>query len=178
MAGRCSAADVECIKRIRDNKLYLSDAKDWDEFCENVLHMSKSNANHLIAVREELGDEYFQIAQSTRISLKEYRANIAPNVRDGGIECNGELILLIPENSQRVVAAVSALRASQAPKEPAQELEHVAAQESAATLVADAERIIQKFRAIRRKRGMPDRSVTLQVAALWEKFAALVQEIG
>ena len=45
MAGRCSAADVECIKRIRDNKLYLAVARDWEEFCEKELHMSKSNAN-------------------------------------------------------------------------------------------------------------------------------------
>jgi hypothetical protein len=178
MAGRCSAADVECIKRIRDNKLYLSDAKDWGEFCENVLHMSRSNANHLIAVRDELGDEYFYIAQATRISLKEYRASIASNVRQGAIECNGESIPLIPENSQRVTAAVSTLRAAAPPKQEIQKLEHVAAQENAASLVADAERIIQKFRALRRKRGQPDRSLTLQVAALWEKFAALIQEIG
>jgi hypothetical protein len=140
--------------------------------------MSKSNANHLIAVRDELGDEYFYIAQATRISLREYRARVAPNVRNGLIECNGESIPLVPENSQRIVAAVSTLRASTAAGEQTPEFELTTAQENAASLVADGERIIQKFRTMRRRRGKPERSITLQVAALWEKFAALIQEIG
>src|SRR6266567_3755758 len=85
VAGRCSAADVECMRRIRDGKLYLSRAGDWSEFCLNELHMSKSNANHLIGLLDKFGAEYFHIAQITRISVAEYRA-IATAVSAHGIE--------------------------------------------------------------------------------------------
>src|SRR4051794_3019261 len=68
MAGRCSAADVECMRTIRDQKLYVSRAETWAEFCTKELHMGKSNANRLIGLLEKYGPEYFQISQITRIS--------------------------------------------------------------------------------------------------------------
>jgi hypothetical protein len=80
VAGRCSAADVECMRRIRDDKLYLQCAKDWGEFCEKFLHMSKSNVNHQIRLSEEFGPEYHHVAQLTRISVADYRS-IASAVR-------------------------------------------------------------------------------------------------
>jgi hypothetical protein len=30
VAGRCSAADVECMRRIREGKLYASHASNWE----------------------------------------------------------------------------------------------------------------------------------------------------
>ncbi len=109
VAGRCSAADAACIKRLRDDQLFKDRSETWEEFCPKYLGMGKSNANRLIRELDELGPEYFQLAQLTRISAQEYRA-LAPAVRDGSLHRDGEVIALIPENSEKVSAAVAELR--------------------------------------------------------------------
>jgi hypothetical protein len=48
VAGRCSAADAECLRRVRDRKLYLSRAGTWEEFCPQFLGLSKTHANRII----------------------------------------------------------------------------------------------------------------------------------
>src|SRR5207244_5527374 len=118
-AGRCSAADVECMKRIRDDKSYLKYTKDWGEFCEKYLHISKSKANYELRLLEEFGWMYYFVARTTRISVADYRA-IAPSVSTLGIEWNGETIPLVAENGDRIAAAVEALKAARCTKsEPA-----------------------------------------------------------
>jgi len=114
VAGRCSAADAECLRRLRDNKLYLNRAASWAEFCPEFLGLSKTHANRIIRNLEEFGPDYFEVAQLTRITPEQYRA-IAPAIRDKSIHVNGEPIALIPENSERVTAAVAELRRAIAP---------------------------------------------------------------
>jgi PHD/YefM family antitoxin component YafN of YafNO toxin-antitoxin module len=109
IAARCSAADAVLLRKIRDEKLYVDHAKDWEEFCREHLHTSKPNANRLIHILEEFGPQYFEVAQLTRISPKTYRA-IAPSIRDQSLHHNGEAIALIPENAEKVAAAVAELR--------------------------------------------------------------------
>jgi len=109
MAGRASAADAECLRRIRDNKLYSSKAANWDEFCAQYLGASRTHVNRIIRYLEEFGPEFFHLTQLTRISAETYRA-IASHVKPDGIELDGEKIPLEPENAQRVSAAVTQLR--------------------------------------------------------------------
>jgi hypothetical protein len=109
VAGRCSAADAECIRRIRDQKLYLRRSASWTEFCPQFLGLSRTHANRIIRYLEEFGPDYFEVAQLTRITPEQYRA-IAPAIRDRSIHVNGQAIALIPENSDRVTAAVAELR--------------------------------------------------------------------
>jgi hypothetical protein len=116
VAARCSAADAEILRNIRKEKTYLNHAKDWEEFCPTYLHMSKDSANRVIRYLEEFGPQYFEIAQLTRISPKTYRA-IAPSIRDQSLHHNGETIALIPENAEKVAAAVAELRRKE--EEPA-----------------------------------------------------------
>ena len=52
VAGRCSAADAECLRRVREKKLYASRAATWDEFCPKFLGLSKAQANRLIRYLE------------------------------------------------------------------------------------------------------------------------------
>jgi hypothetical protein len=174
MAGRCSAADVQCLKRIRDNKLYRGFAKDWEEFCDKYLHMSRSNTNRMILLQDEFGDEYFYITQATRVSLKDYRAYVAPAVRDGAIECNGEAIPLIPENSDRLAVAVATLCAAA----PAPEKEEPKEKDDVAALIAATDAVIAQFRSMRQRHGKPDRRMTTAVGMLWERFAALLLEMS
>ena len=167
VAGHCSAADVECIKRIRDGKLYLKQAKDWGEFCEKELHMSKSNANRLIGLRDKLGDSYFYIAQMMRISPTDYGA-VAPAVSERGIEFNGEVIPLVPENNKRIAAAVTALKAVAVTRsEPT-------FQDRVDSLDAAADRLLQQFRDLHKGPGKADPHLANSVATLREKVGRLL----
>jgi len=114
VAGRCSAADAECLRRIRDQKLYLRRAATWEEFCPNHLGLSRAHANRIIRNLEEFGPDFFEVAQLTRITPEQYRA-IAPAIREKNIHVNGQAIALIPENSDRVTAAVAELRQAAPP---------------------------------------------------------------
>src|SRR5690242_13263415 len=79
VAGRCSAADAALLRKFRDEKWYTDYAKDWDEFCTVYLKISRASANRLIAVLDEFGPQYFEVAQLTRISPAIYRL-IAPSI--------------------------------------------------------------------------------------------------
>jgi hypothetical protein len=109
VAGRCSAADAECLRRLREKRLYLSRAETWEEFCPKFLGLSKTHANRIIRSLEEFGPDYFEVAQLTRITPEQYRT-IAPAIREKNIHVNGQAIALLPENSDRVTAAVAELR--------------------------------------------------------------------
>ena len=109
MSGRCSAADAECLRRMRDQKLYQSRATSWNGFCPKFLGMTSRHANRIIRNLEEFGPGYFELAQLTRITPEQFRA-IAPAVRDQQIHGHGEAIALIPENAQKITAAVADLR--------------------------------------------------------------------
>jgi hypothetical protein len=117
MAGRCSAADAECLLRMRDQNLFLSRAATWGEFCPKYLGLSGRHANRIIRLLEEFGPGYFELAQLARITAEQFRA-IAPAVRDQRIHAHGEAILLIPENSEKIAAAVADLRREAMPEAP------------------------------------------------------------
>lgn len=95
----------------------------WAQFCVQYLDISRTEANRIIQRFEEFGERYFDVSRIVRISPESYRA-IAHAVKDKTIEWNGETIALTPENSQRIAAAVQALRRAAAPKpvKPAGEL--------------------------------------------------------
>jgi hypothetical protein len=115
VAGRCSAADAACLKRMRDKKMYRVKAESWGEFCPKYLGMSKTHANRIIHQLEEFGPEYFELTQLTRISPEQYRM-IAPSVREHAFHSNGEAIALIPENAEKIATALEELRKSAKPQ--------------------------------------------------------------
>ena len=144
VAGRCSAADAECMRRIRDQKLYLHRAPAWDEFCPKYLGMSRAHANRIIRALEEFGPVYFEVAQLTRITPEQFRA-IAPAVRDRNIHLHGEAIALIPENSDKVAAAVAELRregATEGAQSPSMVERLSAAQRRADQAIAEFRRLL------------------------------------
>jgi hypothetical protein len=118
MAGRCSAAQAQVIRRLREEKLYKQCCEKWDDFCPSYLHMCRSEADRFIRLLEEFGPAFFEMSQFTRISASAFRA-IAPAITDGALHHDGEAIALIPENSRKVAAAVAEMR-SAVPKKPAE----------------------------------------------------------
>jgi hypothetical protein len=111
LAGRCSAAQAESIRRMRNDKLYKRVTEHWKVFCPQYLKMSGTQADNIIRLWEEFGAGYFEVAQLTRISPETYRA-LEPVVNKGVLNLNGEQIELTVENSRKVAAAVSEIRRS------------------------------------------------------------------
>jgi len=109
MAGKARAAEVECIRKIRDEKLYLAKSPDWATFCQCFLGASKSHVNSEIRYLEIFWPQYFELGRITHVPPDVFRA-IKENVTLQGVNLDGELIPLSTENSQRLSAAVAELR--------------------------------------------------------------------
>ena len=121
VAGRCSAAQAQGLKRLRDEKLYKRCEERWNDFCPRFLKISRVEADRIIHLWEEFGPAYFELSQLTRISPETYRA-IAPAVKDGALHFNGEQIPLRYDNAHRVAAAVAEMRSALPKKETSPEL--------------------------------------------------------
>ena len=117
IAGRCSAAQAEGIRRLRDEKLYKKCCERWEDFCPKYLKMSRSEADRTIKILEEFGPAYFELSQLTRISPETYRA-IAPAVYDNALHLDGHAIELNSENWRKLTAAVAEMRRSIPKKSP------------------------------------------------------------
>src|SRR5271157_41628 len=108
MAGRCSAADVEILRRLKDENLYAAMDCTWDDFCTGHLHVARRTVDHEIRLLREFGPAFFTVRQLTHISVKDYQA-IAAHITDQGVHVDGEVIALLPENSEPLAAAVEEL---------------------------------------------------------------------
>lgn len=52
VAGRCSAAQAEALRRLGGERLYKRCAETWLEFCPKYLKMSKTEADRTIKILE------------------------------------------------------------------------------------------------------------------------------
>ena len=110
IANRCSAADAECLKRMRDGNEYKKLGLSWAGFCRDHLGISRAFADRLIQHLDEFGANYFRIAELIPISAGTYRL-LAGQVSDENLEVDGKRIPLKVENRKEVAAAVETLRA-------------------------------------------------------------------
>lgn len=109
VAGRCSAAQAEGIRRLREEKLFKQRCEKWDDFCPAYLKMSRAEADRIVRLLDEFGPSYFELSQLIRISAETFRA-IAPTVSDGVLHHNGEAIPINAENYRKVAAVVAEMR--------------------------------------------------------------------
>ena len=100
VAGRCSAAQAECLRKIREAKSYLTLAPNWPEFCERHLKISKRTADRAIALLKKHGPLYFETAALTGITPAEFE-RIEDAIQQDGIHVGSDVIALIPENAAR-----------------------------------------------------------------------------
>jgi hypothetical protein len=115
IAGRCSAADVECLREIREKQLYLKVAKNWDEFCRVQLRSSRHRIDGAIRQLEKYGHPFFHATQMMRITETEYIA-IKPHMSEEGVNFEGEVIPWGTQHTERLAEAIGKLRAIAAPK--------------------------------------------------------------
>ena len=109
IANRCSAADAECLKAMRESGDYKKLGLTWDQFCKQHAGVGRAYAGPLIKHMEEFGVTYFRLAELVQISGETYRL-IAGAISEEGVQLDGEKIPLTPENRERVSAAVQTLR--------------------------------------------------------------------
>lgn len=109
MASKCSAADAECLRTLRDQKKYKELGISWEEFCTQHAGISRAYADRIIQLLNEFGPAYFHLSRRAPVSPDTYR-RIAASVGKQGLEFNGETIAFTAENSRRLLEAVNALR--------------------------------------------------------------------
>jgi len=115
ISAKTAAADVECLRYIREKKLYRAKDLDWAEFCKQYAGVSRAYADRLIRQLEDFGPNYFHLSQIVRISPHDYK-QIASAITDDGLAYGDEKIAISPENSDKLVEAVTALRTAIPPK--------------------------------------------------------------
>jgi hypothetical protein len=172
VAGKCSAAQAEKLRRLREEKQYQQVEPVWRDFCPKYIGMSSSQADRIIAHLEEFGPQYFQLAQLTRISPETYRA-IAPAIQDGALQVNGEAVELAPENARQVAAAVAELRREasqkQAPSEPT-------SQERVADVVRRFRELVDDLQALMDESRQLRYSVAEETAMMGSSLQQLAQK--
>ena len=109
LAGRCSAADAECLRQIRERKRYRALKLNWEQFCKQQVGVSYMTVDKIIRRLEEFGPAYFFLTQATGITDREYR-EISSAVRDQKLLHAGEEISIDAENAPKLTAAIEALR--------------------------------------------------------------------
>jgi len=109
LSKRCSAADAECLKAMRDSGEYKLSGKTWGEFCETELGVSKAWADRQVQYIEKYGPDYHRTTALVPMSGETYEL-IADSISGDCLEIEGERIPLTPENRKRIAAAVKKLR--------------------------------------------------------------------
>jgi hypothetical protein len=146
MSSKCSAADAECLKQIRESKSYKSVAAQWEEFCPRYLGLSRSHSDKIIQQLDEFGAAYFELSQIVRIPEKAYRA-ISGAISDHSIEYKGETIPISQENGAQIAEVVALLR--EGSEQLSRQLVRMVAGESATVVMPTEQR--RKLRAVRKR---------------------------
>jgi hypothetical protein len=107
ISGKCSAAEALTFRRIRDGKEYKALNLTWEECCSK-LGVNRRQVERILKLLDEFGPQYFEVARLTHVTVDEYRA-IAANISGEGVNLNGAVIALLPENREQVSAAVAEL---------------------------------------------------------------------
>ena len=98
IASKASAAQAQCLKQVKGDRLFEKLGITWEEFCLSHVGLSRQSADRLIQQYEEFGEAYFKLSELARISPQTFR-QIADSVDDETITMNGEEIALVPENA-------------------------------------------------------------------------------
>jgi hypothetical protein len=109
LSYHCSAAQAQCLARIRKEGLYKTLNLTWDEFCKRHLGASRARADETIRRLAEFGDAYFHLCEIVRISPHACR-EIQPAVKGEALEIGGDSIPITPDNAPRIRRAIGELR--------------------------------------------------------------------
>jgi hypothetical protein len=109
IANKCSAADAQCLREIRDKKHYRAFGLTWEEFCSQHAGMGRKTADRIVERLEEFGEAYFNLSQLMPITSASYR-ELAPSVTGNTLELDGRKIPITAEHAPQIIDAVQELR--------------------------------------------------------------------
>ncbi len=118
IANKCSAAQAQILKRLKDTSAHKAFGLTREEFCTQHLGINRSTADRIIANLEEFGTAYFTLSNIMRISPATYRL-LAPAVDGNELIFGDDRIPITKANTDRILEAVNAARdeAEQAKKQ-------------------------------------------------------------
>lgn len=109
ISAKCSAAQAEILKRLKDTSAHKAFGLTREEFCDQYLGISRQTADRIIANYEEFGAAYFAMSNVIRISPATYRL-LAPAVEGNELIFGDEKIPITKANADRILEAVNAYR--------------------------------------------------------------------
>ncbi len=56
IASKCSAAQAQCLKQLKDSALYEKPGLTWEEFCRRHAGLSRATGDGLIQQYDEFGE--------------------------------------------------------------------------------------------------------------------------
>jgi hypothetical protein len=104
IASKCSAADAECLKQIRESKRYKSVATHCEEFCLRYLGLSRSHAAYFgfrkssVFRRKPTGRETIPISQEN----SERIADVVALLRQDPEELSAQLVNALVSDSASI----------------------------------------------------------------------------
>ncbi|HZZ78441.1 MAG TPA: hypothetical protein VFE62_07970 [Gemmataceae bacterium] len=110
IANKCSAAQAEILKRMKDSAAHKAFGLTREEFCDQHLGISRQTVDRIIANYEEFGAAYFAMTSLMRISPSTYRLLGAAVTETNEVVFGDERIPITKANSDRIIEAVNALR--------------------------------------------------------------------
>jgi len=110
IASKCSAAQAQCLRQIRESRAHDQLGLTWEQFCVDQAGISRSHADYLIRQLDEFGEKYFKLSELARVSPTMYR-QISGRVHDDAIEIDGKSIPLTSENAPAIRRAILQTRA-------------------------------------------------------------------
>ena len=109
MASKCTLAQAECLRKMRDTRAYEAYGLTWEQFCRQHAGIARSQADRLIHQLNEFGAAYFRLSELVSISDATYR-KLAPRIQGETIEIGGRQVAIIPENAAKLRAGIHKLR--------------------------------------------------------------------
>jgi hypothetical protein len=140
IAGRCSAATVVCLRKIREGKRYRALGLTWEQFCRQRAGVSRAFADKVILQLEQLGPAWFELSSVTRITPGQFR-QIAGAVTEEGLSYAGEPIEIVPENAPLLAQAIEILTSTPDSEPETPEQTFARAERSLRSALAGLERL-------------------------------------
>ena len=109
IAHKCSEHQAQCLKHLRDGRIFESYKLSWDDFCETQLGLNRTTANRIIERYEEFGAAYFKLAALAKLPAEVFR-RIADSVDGDTIEIDGQPIPIDEAHAPQIRAHIQSLR--------------------------------------------------------------------
>jgi len=172
IASKCSAAQAQVLKEIKESRAYEDFGLTWPEFCQTHVGLCRERVDALIRRFDEFGEAYFRLSRIAHISPETYR-QLEPKVEEDTVSIDGEQIELTLPNAVRIRAAIRKLRAERDRARRAADLREplgiVALRQSQDALIEEAKRISFHFHPNADRKELVD--LATYSIGKWKKFA-------